>query len=87
MNIQNLDSQRNSASEKDRKKPCVIEIFKARCEARGVLYAAGEIDLHAAVDVLQEHAIKNGVVAALGQDAVQRLMADALEMVLGGYHS
>jgi hypothetical protein len=36
----------------------------------------GELDLHDAVDVLQEFAEQSGLVAAIGQDAVQAIMAN-----------
>jgi hypothetical protein len=54
-----------------------IEVFCARCEARAILWTACEFDLHEAVDVLQADAERDGLVAALGQDRVQALMATA----------
>jgi hypothetical protein len=59
--------------------PC--EVFRARCEARALLYVAGELDLHEAVDVLQAHAIASGLVPQIGQDAVQAIMAAAFRPV------
>ena len=56
-------------------------IFQARCEARAILFTLGEIELHEAVDVLQADAIANGLIAKLGQDAVQALMAAAFREV------
>jgi hypothetical protein len=56
-------------------------IFAALCSARATLYAAGELGLLDAVDFLQEWAVKNGLVAAIGQDAVQQQMADAFYVV------
>jgi hypothetical protein len=53
------------------------EVFRERCEARAILYAEGELELHEAVDVLQEGAKQDGLIAALGQDAVQAMMAEA----------
>ena len=53
-----------------------LAVFKARAEARAILWAACEIDLHEAVDVLQAEP-STGLVAGLGQDAVQRILADA----------
>jgi hypothetical protein len=50
-------------------------IFGALCSARATLYAAGELGLQEAVDSLQEWAVKNGLVSAIGQDAVQQLIA------------
>jgi tRNA A22 N-methylase len=54
-----------------------LAVFKARAEARAILWAACEIDLHEAVDVLQADAVSTGLVAGLGQDAMQRILADA----------
>jgi hypothetical protein len=57
--------------------PSRLEVFAERCKARALLWQAGEIDLHTAVDELQAAAVRYGLVAKLGQDEVQRLMADA----------
>jgi len=51
--------------------------FKARAEARALLWKCCELDLHEAVDVLQADAVRDGLVDALGQDTVQRVLADA----------
>ena len=58
-----------------------IAAFAARCEARALLFAAGEYSLHEAVDVLQEYAEQSRLVDALGTDAVQQLMNQAFEVV------
>jgi hypothetical protein len=58
-----------------------FEAFTLRCWARAQLFAAGDLDLHEAVDVLQEFAERLGLVAKLGQDAVQLLMAAAFAPV------
>jgi hypothetical protein len=55
----------------------VIEVFRARCEARAQLYGAGDLNLHEAVDELQDAAVKLGLVKQLGQDQVQWIMAKA----------
>jgi hypothetical protein len=57
------------------------KIFKERCEARAILFAIGEYDLHEAVDVLQATAEASGLVDEIGQDAVQALMAEAFGRV------
>ena len=57
------------------------DIFIARAEARALLWQAGEFDLHEAVDVLQAAAETSGLVAELGQDAVQAIIAEAFEVV------
>jgi hypothetical protein len=54
-----------------------LAVFKARAEARAILWAASELDLHEAVDVLQADAVSTGLVARLGQDDVQSILADA----------
>jgi hypothetical protein len=56
-------------------------VFEARCEARAILFALGEFDLHEAVDLLQADAIATGLVNEIGQDAVQVIMAEAFERI------
>jgi hypothetical protein len=56
-------------------------VFEARCWARARLYSEGELDLHDAVDKLQESAECDGLVAAIGQDQVQWMMSDAFGAV------
>jgi hypothetical protein len=55
----------------------LVEVFKARCWARARLFSEGELDLHDAVDLLQQSAVDIGLVAAIGQDVIQTMMADA----------
>jgi hypothetical protein len=55
--------------------------LKARCEARALLYHAGELTLHEAVDGLQQAAEESGLTQSIGQDAVQHIMADAFAVV------
>jgi hypothetical protein len=55
--------------------------FVARAEARALLWQAAEIDLHEAVDELQAAAERDGVVAQIGQDAAQQIMAHAFGAV------
>jgi hypothetical protein len=66
-----------AAARKSALRPSPLAVFVARAEARAELWAAGEIDLHDAVDELQHAAVRDGLVAELGQDAVQRLMVEA----------
>jgi hypothetical protein len=54
--------------------PTALDMFWVCCEARAHLYAVGERDMHDAVDVLQEHAVGHGLVAEIGQDAVQAII-------------
>jgi hypothetical protein len=58
-----------------------LMIFKERCEARAVLCEACVYDLHEAVDVPQADAERAGLVAEIGQDAVQAIMAEAFGRV------
>jgi hypothetical protein len=58
-----------------------IERFELRCWARAQLFQLGELELHEAVDLLQELAQEDGFVAAIGQDEIQRIMADAFAAV------
>ena len=57
--------------------PSIIDVFRARAEARAILLLAGELDLHTAVDVLQYAAVDDGLVARVGQDEVQRILGEA----------
>jgi hypothetical protein len=54
-----------------------IEIFRARAEARAILYAAGEFTLIEAVDKLQADAARDGLVDKIGIDAVQAILNSA----------
>jgi hypothetical protein len=58
-----------------------VAVFIARAEARALLWAAGEIDLHTAVDELWADAVRDGLTAKPGIDKVQRLLADAFAPV------
>jgi hypothetical protein len=55
--------------------------FAVLCWARAQLYAAGDLELHAAVDALQARAVRDGLVTDIGQDAVQAIMAQAFTEV------
>jgi hypothetical protein len=65
-----------AAPTKDTRVPA-IDAFRARCEARAWLVAAGEMSLHEAVDELQASAVASGIVDAIGQDQVQAIMSTA----------
>ena len=60
-----------------------LTVFKARAEARAYLWSACEFDLHEAVDELQAAAERDGLIEAIGQDAVQAIMHDAFQRVRG----
>jgi hypothetical protein len=51
--------------------------FALRCSAPAELWRSGELQLQDAIDELQPAAETNGLVANLGQDEVQRIMAEA----------
>jgi hypothetical protein len=58
-----------------------LMVFKARCEARAILWAACEFSLHESVDVLQRDAERTGLVDEIGADRVQQILADAFSDV------
>jgi hypothetical protein len=58
-----------------------LAVFVARAEARAMLWAAGELDLHTAVDELWAAAVRDGLVGKLGADRVQQLLADSFAAV------
>jgi hypothetical protein len=57
------------------------ETFQALCESRALRWQQGDLELADAVDWLQHIAEKNGLVQAIGQDAVQLIMARAFAAV------
>lgn len=65
-------------------KPSPLAVFTLRCWARAELWRSGEFDLPEAVDALQAAAVRDGLVAELGQDAVQSILRDAFHAVRGG---
>jgi hypothetical protein len=67
-------------------KPALVDpltAFAARCESRALLYAVGELTLHEAVDGLQHAAEASGLVRMIGQDEVQKIIADVFTRVRG----
>jgi hypothetical protein len=50
--------------------------FTERAKAKAAAWKAGEIDLHTAIDGLQQAAEAFGLVIELGQDAVQAIMVE-----------
>jgi hypothetical protein len=62
-------------------RPSPLAVFIARAEARALLWQAGEFDLAEAVDALQASAVRDGLIADLGQDAVQEIMSKAFGVV------
>jgi hypothetical protein len=53
-----------------------FEVFEARCWARAWLFGAGEFSRHEAVDPLQQAAVATGLFELIGQDRVQKILAD-----------
>jgi hypothetical protein len=54
-----------------------ISVFRERAEARAMLVANGLMDLHTAVDQLQESAVAQGLIAQYGQDEIQRILSES----------
>ena len=71
----------SNPTKKHAARPSALAVFTARCEARAKLWQAGELDLHDAVDALQAAAVRDGVIATLGQDAVQEIISKAFGVV------
>ena len=59
----------------------VYQTFCLLCETRALRFREGDLALGEAVDFLQHWAVKHELVRALGQDAVQMIMAWAFEDV------
>lgn len=55
----------------------LLDVLELRAWARALLWSIGELELREAVDVLQHDAERDGLVARLGQDAVQKILAAA----------
>jgi hypothetical protein len=55
-----------------------LVVFKARCEAKAMLFATGELELYKAVDELQDAAVALGLIQEIGQDEVQKIIVAAL---------
>jgi hypothetical protein len=54
----------------------MVSVLQLRAWARAYLWSIGEYDLHEAVDILQQAAAERyGLIAWLGQDAAQALIA------------
>ena len=70
--MKNLDTKSPTNNNK-------IEVFTALCDARAHLWSEFAYELHEAVDELQYWAVKTGLVGEIGQDEVQRIMAEAFQ--------
>src|SRR6185503_2763364 len=60
---------------------CRLTVLTLRAWARARLWQAGDLDLHGAIDMLQAAAVRDGLVANVGQDRVQEIMAAAFAAV------
>jgi hypothetical protein len=58
-----------------------LMVLTLRAWARATQWQAGELDLHEAVDTLQAAAVRDGLVAKLGKDRVQDIIAAAFAAV------
>ena len=54
----------------------LLDVFIERAEGRAYLWSIGELSLHAAVDVLQADAEHDGLIEQIGQDQVQKNLAE-----------
>jgi hypothetical protein len=59
------------------------DIFREHCAVAALAYALGTSTLMDAADDCQAVALRSGIVAGIGQDAVQRIMAAAFAEVTG----
>lgn len=53
------------------------EAFPVLCQGHALAYSQGRLRLQDAVDTLQDWAFSRGLVELIGQDEVQRIMAEA----------
>jgi hypothetical protein len=63
----------------DNRRVDVLDCFIARADARAYLWSIGEIELHEAVDVLQQDAERDGLTKRIGADAIQAILAGAFQ--------
>jgi hypothetical protein len=64
--------------------PCPItaaDVFRARAEARALLWRCSAFDLHEGVDILQIAAKRTGLIDQIGQDRVQAIIARAFHQM------
>jgi hypothetical protein len=63
-----------------------LECFYELADTRAYLWSHFEYELPEAVDVLQAHAVRSGLVQLIGPDAVQGIMAHAFRPYRGAEH-
>jgi hypothetical protein len=73
--VQDGSSNKSFSSSQVRPSLSRLEILQLRAWTRAKLWQACELDLHEAVDPLQHYAVESGLVALIGQDAVQAIIA------------
>jgi hypothetical protein len=61
-----------------------VAVFRARAEARALLWRIGEFDLHEAVDKLQADAVESGLDDEIGQNEMQEIISSAFRVVREG---
>ena len=54
----------------------LLDAFIERAEGRAYLWSIGELSLHAAVDVLQADAERDGLIEQIGQDQIQKIFSE-----------
>jgi hypothetical protein len=64
-----------------------LEVFKERCWARALLVREGAMAFHEAVDGLQNAAEAYGLVERIGQDEIQRVLAEAFNQDISDLQS
>lgn len=74
-------SKSTASHEAVAKRVPAVDAFRLRCEARAILVAEGAMDFHEAVDGLQAAAVAYGLIDDIGQDEVQKLLAEAFATV------
>jgi hypothetical protein len=76
--VETMTSAATTLRPKPNKVPAPMDALALRAWARAYLWDAGEIkSVPEAVDPLQTFAVESGLVAEIGQDAVQKILADA----------
>jgi hypothetical protein len=54
----------------------LLDTFIERAEVRAYLWSVSELTLTEAVDVLQADAVRDGLIEQIGQDHVQKILAE-----------
>ena len=62
----------------------LLDAFIERADARAYLWSIGELTLHEAVDVLQADAERDGLIEQIGQDQIQKILAECFASYRSG---